>query len=80
MHHAGANVRSDYVNGFNPKDGILYSVRTFDQDSSLVTKKGWDDVTGIGTPTGVYPQAFADSYAAGARGRRPRTAPPTAVI
>ena len=61
VHHAGANVRSDYVNGFNPKDGILYSVRTFDQDSSLVTKKGWDDVTGIGTPTGIYPQAFADS-------------------
>jgi hypothetical protein len=61
VHHAGANVRSDYVNGFNPKDGILYSIRTFDHDTSLVTKKGWDDVTGIGTPTGVYPQAFADS-------------------
>jgi subtilase family serine protease len=60
-HHAGANVRSDYVNGVNPKDGIVYSVRTFDQDTSLVTKKGWDDVTGIGTPSPVYPEAFAGS-------------------
>ena len=61
VHHGGGNVRSDYVNGVNPKDGILYSVRSFDQDTSLHTKKGWDDVTGIGTPTGIYPQVFADS-------------------
>jgi subtilase family serine protease len=61
LHHAGANVRSDYANGLNPADGILYSVRTFDQDTSLVTKKGWDDVTGVGTPSPIYPQAFADS-------------------
>ena len=26
-----------------------------------VTKKGWDDVTGVGTPTAIYPQVFADS-------------------
>ena len=57
----GRNVRSDYVNGVNPSDGILYSVRTFDQDTSLRTKKGWDDVTGVGTPTAIYPQVFADS-------------------
>jgi subtilase family serine protease len=61
LHHAGANVRSDYVNGVNPADGIVYSVRTFDQDTSLVTKKGWDDVTGIGTPSPFYPEAFAGS-------------------
>jgi len=60
-HRAGANVRSDYVNGVNPKDGLLYSVRTFDQDSSLVTKQGWDDVTGIGTPSPIYPEVFAGS-------------------
>lgn len=44
------NVRSDYVNGLNDKNGLVYSVRTFDQDSSLTTSAGWDDVTGIGTP------------------------------
>src|SRR5581483_3444591 len=44
------NVRSDYVNGLNAKDGIVNSVWTFDQDSSLTTGAGWDDVTGVGTP------------------------------
>ena len=61
LHRDGANVRPDFLNGVSADDGIAYSVRTFDQDSSLVTKKGWDDVTGIGTPTGLYPQAFANS-------------------
>ena len=61
LHRDGANVRPDFLNGVSADDGIAYSIRTFDQDSSLVTKKGWDDVTGIGTPTGLYPQAFANS-------------------
>lgn len=45
-------VRVDYVDdvGFDPAQGYRYTVRTFDQDSSLVTTKGWDDVTGLGTP------------------------------
>jgi len=46
------------VNGVNPKDGLLYSVRTFDQDSSLVTKQGWDDVTGLGTARAGYLTIF----------------------
>jgi subtilase family serine protease len=61
LHRAGANVRPDFVNGINADNGIVYSARTFDEDSSLVTKKGWDDVTGIGTPSPTYPQAFANS-------------------
>jgi hypothetical protein len=32
----------------------VYSVRTFDQDSSLTTNKAWDDVTGVGTVTARY--------------------------
>jgi subtilase family serine protease len=48
------NARSDYVNGINADDGILYSVRTFDQDSSLTTGPGWDDVTGVGSVTAEY--------------------------
>jgi hypothetical protein len=61
LHPGGGNIRSDYVNGVNPHDGIAYSARSFDQDTSLRTKKGWDDVTGVGTPTAIHPQVFADS-------------------
>lgn len=48
------NVRVDYANANDPSGGLLYSVRTFDQDSSLTTEKGWDDVTGIGSPNPKY--------------------------
>ena len=48
------NVRVDYANALNPNAGLLYSVRTFNQDSSLPTTKGWDAVTGIGTPNPKY--------------------------
>ena len=44
------NVRPDYANGVDASGGILYSVRTFNQDSSLKVTKGWDDVTGVGAP------------------------------
>jgi subtilase family serine protease len=44
------NVRPDYANGVDAADGILYSVRAFNQDSSLKVTKGWDDVTGLGSP------------------------------
>ena len=43
------NVRSDFVNGVDAAGGIKYSVRTFNQDSSLTTHAGWDDVTGLGS-------------------------------
>jgi subtilase family serine protease len=68
LHHAGtftdvlaipgANVRPDYVDGVDAKAGIVYSVRTFDQDSSLTTGPGWDDVTGIGTPNAAFLNGF----------------------
>jgi len=48
------NVRSDYINGYNATDGLRATVRTFDEDSSLTTTRGWDDVTGVGTVTGTY--------------------------
>jgi len=44
------NVRVDYVNGVNASDGLVTSVRTFNQDSSLTIGPGWDDVTGLGSP------------------------------
>ena len=51
------NIRVDYVNGYNDANGTKTSIRTFDQDSSLTTRQGWDDVTGLGTPTLTYLQA-----------------------
>ena len=53
------NVRSNYANGYNPTNGFVTSVRTFDQDSSLVTGPGWDDVTGLGSPTAAYIAAMS---------------------
>jgi subtilase family serine protease len=44
------NVRVDFVNGVDDSAGLVYSVRTFNQDSSLTTGPGWDDVTGLGSP------------------------------
>ena len=44
------NVRADYANGENASGGLLYSVRTFNDDSSLKVRRGWDDVTGVGSP------------------------------
>jgi hypothetical protein len=52
------NVRADYVNGLDASGGITYSVRTFNQDSSLVVGPGWDDVTGFGSPSPTYINAF----------------------
>jgi subtilase family serine protease len=53
------NVRSNYANGYNPTNGNVHSVRTFDQDSSLVTGPGWDDVTGLGSPTARFIAAMS---------------------
>jgi subtilase family serine protease len=44
------NVRVDYANGVDGSAGLLYSVRTFNQDSSLTVNPGWDNVTGLGSP------------------------------
>ena len=44
------NVRVDYANGIDATGGLLYSVRTFNQNSSLSVGSGWDNVTGLGSP------------------------------
>ena len=48
------NIRADFKNGLNTAGGIRYTVRTFNQDSSLTTGTGWDDVSGVGSPTAAY--------------------------
>ena len=57
------NVRADFANGINARTASLYSVRTFNQDSSLTTGPGWDDVTGVGTPNSVFLTAFGSGGA-----------------
>lgn len=54
------NIRSDFANGLNADDGLLYTVRTFNQDSSLKIGRGWDDVTGVGTVTARYIAAVSE--------------------
>jgi len=48
------NVRVDFANGLDASGGLLYSVRTFDQDTSLNVNPGWDDVTGLGSPNAAW--------------------------
>jgi subtilase family serine protease len=54
------NVRADFKNGYNEAGGLRYTVRTFNQDSSLTTGRGWDDVSGVGSPN-------LDSFVGGGR-------------
>jgi subtilase family serine protease len=55
VHTGGPGVvRPAFNNGWTGADGISYTLRTFDDDSSLQTNAGWDDVTGNGTPTAAY--------------------------
>jgi len=53
------DIRADFNNGLDSSAGIHFSVRTFDQDSSLATGRGWDDVTGVGAPTAAYIEAVS---------------------
>jgi len=62
------DVRADYANGNDPSGGILYSVRTFGQDSSLAVTNGWDPVTGIGVPKTSYLTGFVPAPTAGTTG------------
>jgi subtilase family serine protease len=52
------NVRNDYVNGVDASNGVVSSVRTFNQDSSLSIGPGWDDVTGVGSPNSGWLKAI----------------------
>jgi subtilase family serine protease len=45
-----AVARVDFANSVDATDGLLTSVRSLGKDSSLSAVKGYDDVTGVGTP------------------------------
>ena len=52
------DVRVDFANGIDASGGLLYSVRTFNQDSTLTIGKGWDDVTGLGAAGPAWLSVF----------------------
>jgi subtilase family serine protease len=55
-----ASVRADYVNGVNRDAGLRYGLRTLNFTGTLHTRRGYDDVTGVGTPRGrAFLQALA---------------------
>jgi len=49
-------VRIDYVNGVDPTNGLLASVRTIDDETGLTihVRDGYDDITGIGSPGATF--------------------------
>ena len=53
------NVRADFVNSVDASRGVVFSVRTFGQDSSLTLGTGWDQTTGLGTAGGGFVSALA---------------------
>ncbi|MFC5219102.1 S53 family peptidase [Streptomyces coerulescens] len=53
-----AVARVDFVNGYDATEGLSTSVRSLGKDSSLSAVKGYDDVTGVGTPAGGYVESY----------------------
>ncbi len=45
-------VRVDFANGVDATAGTRVSYRSFEQLGTLTVRKGYDDVTGIGSPNG----------------------------
>ncbi|MFD5537047.1 protease pro-enzyme activation domain-containing protein [Streptomyces sp. NPDC127079] len=53
-----AVARVDFANGYDDTKGLLTSVRSLGKDSSLSAVKGYDDVTGVGSPAAGYVQSY----------------------
>ncbi|MGW9023281.1 S53 family peptidase [Streptomyces sp. NPDC055722] len=53
-----AVARVDFVNGFDASGGLAVSVRSLGKDSSLSAVKGYDDVTGVGSPAPGYVESY----------------------
>ncbi len=53
-----AVARLDFVNGYDATGGLSTSVRSLGKDSSLTAVKGYDDVTGVGTPASGYVESY----------------------
>ncbi|MEU1103279.1 S53 family peptidase [Streptomyces tibetensis] len=53
-----AVARVDFVNGYDATGGLSTSVRSLGKDSSLAAVKGYDDVTGVGSPANGYVESY----------------------
>ncbi|MEU3886931.1 S53 family peptidase [Streptomyces sp. NPDC029041] len=53
-----AVARVDFVNGYDATGGLTTSVRSLGKDSSLAAVKGYDDVTGVGSPANGYVESY----------------------
>ncbi|MEV7077283.1 S53 family peptidase [Streptomyces sp. NPDC093516] len=53
-----AVARVDFVNGYDATDGLATSVRSLGRDSSLKAVRGYDDVTGVGSPGTGYVESY----------------------
>ncbi len=53
-----AVARLDFANTYDATDGILTSVRSLGTDSSLHAVRGYDDVTGVGSPAKGYVESY----------------------
>src|SRR5438309_337178 len=53
-----AVVRANYVNSIDASAGVVYRLRTMNQNLSLKSTPGYDDVTGLGTPTSSFLNAL----------------------
>ena len=51
--HRIAEVRTDYVNSLNNTKGKFWRLRTAGIPTTIFTRPGYDDVTGVGTPNGT---------------------------
>ncbi|MER6533274.1 S53 family peptidase [Streptomyces sp. 900105755] len=58
-----AVARVDFANGYDATNGLLTSVRSLGKDSSLSAVKGYDDVTGVGTPADGYVTSYKPAKA-----------------
>jgi len=50
VHSEDGNVFRLFDNGLDPRGGSTYVLATFGHDTTLTTRKGWDDTTGVGSP------------------------------
>ncbi|WP_393083993.1 protease pro-enzyme activation domain-containing protein [Streptomyces sp. LN704] len=53
-----AVARVDFANSFDASGGLLISVRSLGKDSSLSAVRGYDDVTGVGSPAPGYVESY----------------------
>ena len=58
-----AQVRVDYQDGVDDANGLTTTLRTMGHDSSLHAVKGYDDVTGVGSPAPGYLRSFQQGTA-----------------